>query len=185
MTFLNPHTGPAPTSEPEAPDLAHLAARWVSWVARHRRPTSPIADRSGRHAGHHQPADVWFLAGTHGGSAQRNCVVPAGRPLFFPAFCWWQVGGETGPAEADLNATGHAQLDGLPIALTPAGSAEPFPVRGFFNNVVTMWPWSMSVSCWGLWGLIPPPRPGRHDLSFGGTDGGRFWVEAQYQIEVR
>ncbi|WP_410813069.1 hypothetical protein [Micromonospora sp. 067-2] len=49
----------------------------------------------------------------------------------------WQVDRDSGPAEADLDATGQAQLDGLSIALTPAGSAEPFPVRGFFNNVVT------------------------------------------------
>ncbi|GAB3955707.1 hypothetical protein [Micromonospora vulcania] len=185
MAFLDPHTGAAPTPQPDPSDLAQLAARWVRWVARHRQPANPIADRSGRHAGHHQPADVWFLAGTFGGSAQRRCVVPAGRPLFFPAFCWWEVGGAAGPARATLGATGHAQIDGVPVALTAAGSAEPFPVRGFFNNVVTTWPWSTPVSCWGLWGLVPPPAPGRHELTFGGTDGGRFRVDAQYQVDVR
>ncbi|WFF03380.1 hypothetical protein [Micromonospora sp. WMMD964] len=185
MTPLDPHSGAASDPVPDPAELAHLATRWVRWVARHRQPANPIGDGSGRHAGHHQPADVWFLAGTFGGSAQRRCVVPAGRPLFFPAFCYWQVGRTDEPAEAMDSATGHAQFDGVAVALREAGSARSFPVSGFFNNVVTVWPWPRPVSCWGLWALVPPPAPGQHELTFGGTDGEGFRVEAQYQIDVR
>ncbi|MFI6266041.1 hypothetical protein [Micromonospora sp. NPDC051006] len=185
MSIPDPQPGAAAPPPQDQPALADLAARWVRWVAAHRRPADPIADKYGRHAGHHQPADVWFLAGSYGGSVQRQCVLPAGRPLFFPAFSWWQVGRGAGPAQPTPGATGHAQVDGVPVALTPAGSAEPFPVRGFFNNIVTTWPWPIPVSCWGLWALVPPLTPGRHELAFGGTDGGRFWVEAQYLIDAR
>ncbi|WP_341719543.1 hypothetical protein QQG74_07385 [Micromonospora sp. FIMYZ51] len=166
-------------------DLAELAARWVRWVAAHRQPNNPIKDRTGRDAGRHQPDDVWFLAGTFGGAVTRQCVVPAGRTLFFPAFCWWEVGRTAEPAEPWAEASGFAQLDGAQLPLYPVGSPASFPVRGFFNNVVTDWPWPMQVSCWGLWSLVPPPSPGMHQLSFGGTDGHGFQVEAQYQLDVR
>ncbi|WP_204035906.1 hypothetical protein [Micromonospora qiuiae] len=166
-------------------DLAELVVRWVRWVAAHRQPNNPIEDRTGRHAGRHQPDDVWFLAGTLGGAVTRQCVAPAGRPLFFPAFCWWEAGRTAEPAEPWAKATGFAQLDGAQLPLHSVGSPASFPVRGFFNNVVTAWPWPMQVSCWGLWCLVPPPSPGAHQLSFGGTDDQQLWVEAQYQLDVR
>ncbi|MBY8870932.1 hypothetical protein K7640_03630 [Micromonospora sp. PLK6-60] len=175
---------PSPTPHSD-PALAELAARWVAWVAAHRQPVNPIKDGTGRDAGRHQPDDVWFLAGTFGGSVSRRCVVPAGRPLFPPAFCWWQTGRRADPAEPVTGATGHAHLDGVAVPVRAAGSAASFPVRGFFNNVATVWPWPVQVSCWGLWGLVPPPAPGPHRLTFGGRDGGGFWVEAQYELEVR
>ncbi|MBW4705395.1 MULTISPECIES: hypothetical protein [unclassified Micromonospora] len=168
-----------------APALAPLAARWVAWVAAHRQPVNPVKDDTGRHGGRHQPDDVWFLAGTFGGGVSRRCVVPAGRPLFFPAFSYWQPGRRDEPAEPMPDASGHAELDGAAVPVRPAGSAASFPVRGFFNNVVTTWPWPVQVSCWGLWGLVPPPTPGTHRLTFAGHDGARFWVEAEYELDVR
>ncbi|MEW2590791.1 hypothetical protein AB0893_10270 [Micromonospora aurantiaca] len=173
-----------PAPDP-APALAPLAARWVAWVAAHRQPVNPLKDTTGRHGGRHQPADVWFLAGTQGGGVSRRCVVPAGRPLFFPAICCWTVGRRNEPVPPMPHADGHAELDGVAVPVRPAGSPASFPVRGFFNNVVTAWPWPVHVSCWGLWGLVPPPAPGTHHLTFGGHDGGRFRVEAEYELEVR
>ncbi|MBM0236216.1 hypothetical protein JNW88_02050 [Micromonospora sp. ATA32] len=91
-------------------------------MAAHREPANPIKDGSGRHAGHHQPEDVWFLAGTFGGGVARNCIVPAGRPLFFPAFTVWQSRAKPGELPVISNATGHAQLDGVPLPLATIGT---------------------------------------------------------------
>ena len=58
------------------------------------------------------------------------------------------------------DASGHAELDGAAVPVRPAGSAASFPVRGYFNNVVSAWPWPVQVSCWGLWGLVLAARAG-------------------------
>ncbi|MCM0675051.1 hypothetical protein NCC78_10165 [Micromonospora phytophila] len=170
---------PYPTTSPEG-----LAARWVRWVAAHGSLKNPIRDTTGEHASHHQPDDVWFLAGSYGGSVARRCAVPAGRPLFFPAFNMWRWPAEPGEVPLVAAATGHATLDGTPVALTTIGTPTPFEVRGVLGNGVTSRPGATAVSVWGLWVRLDPPGPGAHELTFGGTDGGRFWVEAQYRIVV-
>ncbi|WP_231493863.1 hypothetical protein [Nocardiopsis sp. CNT312] len=61
-----------------------LAGRWWRWVWSAPKGSDPVQDTTGRHASHNQPDDLWFLAGTYGGTVVRRCEVPAGRPLFFP-----------------------------------------------------------------------------------------------------
>ncbi|MFM9612652.1 hypothetical protein [Streptomyces niveiscabiei] len=39
---------------------------------------------TGSHRTRGQPKDVWFLAGTFGGQADRMCEVPEGRPIAVP-----------------------------------------------------------------------------------------------------
>ena len=170
---------PYPPTSPEG-----LTARWVRWVAAHGPTKNPVRDTTGEHAGHHQPDDVWFLAGSYGGSETRRCALPAGRPLFFPAFNMWQFPACPGEVPVVSRATGHAQLDGALLPLATVGTPTPFEVRGALGNGVTSSSRATPVSCWGLWANLPPLAPGAHELTFGGTDGGGFWVEAQYRLVV-
>lgn len=174
-------SGPAPLPYPPTSPEG-LVARWVRWVAAHGPTTNPVRDTTGEHAGHHQPDDVWFLAGTYGGAVERRCAVPAGRPLFFPTFNMWRVGAGPGDLPVVSGATGHAQLDGVPVAVAAIGTPTPFEVRGVLGNGVTARSRPYPVTCWGLWAGLPPLPPGAHEVTFGGTDGGRFWVEAQYRL---
>ncbi|MEU5939306.1 hypothetical protein ABZ807_08950 [Micromonospora sp. NPDC047548] len=170
---------PYPPSSPEG-----LVARWVRWLAAHGPMTDPIHDTTGEDAGHHQPDDVWFLAGTYGGTVRRRCVIPAGRPLFFPAFNIWQVGSAPGEVPVVGGATGHAKLDDERVALDTIGTPTPFEVRGAVRNAVTGRSRPYPVTCWGLWASVPPLAPGEHELTFGGTDGGEFSVRAKYLLVV-
>jgi hypothetical protein len=152
-----------------------LAARWLQWVYSMPRESSPMSDPTGQHAAVNQPDDVWFLAGTPGGSADRRCAVPAGRPLFFPTFNMW---GKT----KDLvcpEATGLAVLDG-----------ERLPSWTVHNKVSikiplitgTKFP-RLKVRMWGLWSYHPGLTAGEHVLEFRGClRPGGFWVELRYDL---
>ncbi|WBB70437.1 hypothetical protein [Micromonospora sp. WMMD812] len=182
-SFFGRSSGPAPLPYPETSPQG-LAARWVRWVAAHGPLKNPIRDETGEHAGHHQPPDVWFLGGTYGGAVERRCAVPAGRPLFFPAFNMWAW--PAGPDDLPVvdGADGYASLDGVPVPVTVIGTPVPFEVRGALGNGVTSRGGAMPVSVWGLWARLDPPSPGSHEVAFGGTDGGGFRVEARYRIVV-
>jgi hypothetical protein len=57
---------------------------WWRWC--HRSPqVSPAQDLDGSHCLEGQiHGDVWFLAGTFGGRADRRCIIPYGKSIFFP-----------------------------------------------------------------------------------------------------
>lgn len=63
---------------------AELAALWWQWVFGLPREHHPLYDTTGEDCAVGQSEDVFFLAGTFGGPASRQCTVPAGQPLFFP-----------------------------------------------------------------------------------------------------
>ncbi|MBE1487821.1 hypothetical protein [Plantactinospora soyae] len=161
-----------------------LVARWVRWVADSARRESPVADETGEFASVKQPDDVWFLAGTFGGPVARRCKLPADRPLFFPAFNIWQPRARSGQMPIMEQASGYARLDDEDLPLAVIGTPEPFLVRGALGNPVTGMPSAQPVSCWGLWGRLDPLPPGKYRLIFGGTDGRRFRVEANYLLVV-
>ncbi len=67
------------------------AAAWVRWVMALPYSTGPVNDPTGDGCGAGQSGIDWFLAGTSGGAASRECDVPAGKHLVFPLFNWWCV----------------------------------------------------------------------------------------------
>ena len=78
-------TSDAPTtaSNGAAPSDADLQAKWWTWALSSPQARNPVADPTGQFCAEDQPKDVWFLAGTFGGAAQRTCEVPGGRPLAY------------------------------------------------------------------------------------------------------
>jgi hypothetical protein len=160
---------PYPPSSPEG-----LAARWVQWAARSPESTSPIADRTGEWAAANQPDDVWFLAGTFGGPAQRKCTIPAGVPLFFPVFNMWRWPALSTPVVK--SASGSLWVNGERTEVDAIGTPQAFEVDGVARNPVTGSTGFRKVSVWGLWRRLDPLPPGEHMVQFDGTDGHRFFV---------
>ncbi|MEV0718542.1 hypothetical protein [Asanoa sp. NPDC050611] len=160
-----------------------LAARWVRWVASHGPFANPVADTTGARAGGNQPDDVWFLAGTYGGGVERRCTVPAGRPLFFPAFNMW-FWPTTEPAPHLHTAWGTLLVDGAEADLKEIGTAS-FLVAGAFGNGVTRSRKPVPTAVWGLWKQLDALPPGPHTVRFSGGDGHGFTVDATYHLDVR
>ncbi len=63
---------------------SYWSKKWYEWVQSIRREENPATDNSGKNCCQRQSNPVWFLAGTPGGTARRNCSIPAGENLFFP-----------------------------------------------------------------------------------------------------
>ncbi|MBO0922173.1 hypothetical protein J1G42_15215 [Cellulomonas sp. zg-ZUI222] len=167
---------PYPTGSPE-----DLAARWLRWVAGQDWATSPVADLNGEHAGRDQPDDVWFLAGTFGGPVQRDCTVPAGRPLYGPAVNMWGPAGDGPPVLGD--GFGRITVDGADVELREV-VVDAVDLAGSQDNPVTQTRRIVPMAMWGLWGLVPPLPAGRHEVVIRGGDGHGFTVEAVYTLDV-
>jgi hypothetical protein len=169
---------PYPPHSPEG-----LAVRWVRWVAGIGLAHSPVADPTGADAGVNQPGDVWFLAGTFGGTVERRCPVPAGLPLFLPVFNMWHVNAD-GPPPHLPEAYGHLMVDNAPVDPDVIATKAPFQVAGASRNPVTGSRRPVPVAVWGLWKRLGPFAPGRHVVGFSGGDGYGFTVSVTYHLDV-
>ncbi|KNB54224.1 hypothetical protein AC230_03610 [Streptomyces caatingaensis] len=125
-------------------------------------------DPDGRLCVRGQASDVWFLAGTHGGPARRQCTLPAGTPIAFPLVnltaskgdCDTFMGSAGGSATLDGKALDPERLDGTPVKGRGPGA----------------------LAC-GLWVRMDPLPPGTHTLSFKGSSGS-FSTSVDYRLEV-
>ncbi len=59
-----------------------LVSEWTNWLTAEPIATNPAFDPDGRDCGRNQSGNVWFLASTFEGIADRSCEVPAGKALF-------------------------------------------------------------------------------------------------------
>ena len=76
---------PAKINEtPEGQTYGRWAAEWWQWAFGVPEATNPLLDTTGENCGERQVGDVFFLAGTFSGPAERECTIPNGKSLFFP-----------------------------------------------------------------------------------------------------
>jgi hypothetical protein len=74
-----------PPSNPFSIDFGCWTALWWRWLHSFPKNTNPATDPTGDLCNKSQNyQNVWFLAGTWGGSVTRSCRIPHGKALFFP-----------------------------------------------------------------------------------------------------
>ncbi len=168
-------SSPYPDDSPEG-----LAARWVRWLAGFGPVRNPAA---GARMAADQPADVWFLCGTFGGTAVRQLTVPATRPLFFPVVCKWYDNAGGPPAEI-VNITARLTVDGAEVELQTIATPTPFEVRGALWNPVTGTKAPVPVTVWGRWHQLEPPTPGEHVLHWQGADPFHYREDTTVRLTV-
>lgn len=85
----NPNPGVVP---PQATAYGHSygewGAMWWQWALGLPPDINPVLDPTGEFCDSGQQGQVWFLAGTFGGPAERVCEVPSGKAIFFPIVNW-------------------------------------------------------------------------------------------------
>lgn len=155
-------------------------ARWWQWAAAEPEPTNPVADRTGEHCQRNQPGDVWFLAGTFGGLAQRRCTVPSGVPLIVPAIN--RVADEDGCRDYMAAATGTIRWDGTEVPLQRIGP-EPIAFTAGPGNPVTGHPGKTTGLACGLWARIDAPGEGEHKVRIQGRSGS-FALDVEYTLTI-
>jgi len=57
--------------------------RWWNWLVSIPKDRNPALDSTGEHADENQRYELFFLAGKDG-KAERRCVIPLNKPIFFP-----------------------------------------------------------------------------------------------------
>lgn len=142
---------------------------------------SPVIDMDGRFCDKKQAPDVFFLAGTTGGHADRTCKVPAGVLVAFPLVNLFS------PDASDCvtfmaSAKGEALLDGRRVEADRI-AATPGTVFLVANNPFTGKRAALDASLCGLWVQIEPLTPGAHTLSIRGSSG-TLTVSVDYRLTV-
>jgi hypothetical protein len=172
--------GPAPaTSAAEAPGA--YQGRWWTWAATEPEATNPVADRTGQHCARNQPDDVWFLAGTFGGSVKRTCRVPAGRRIVAPLVNL-VAGSSADCADFMADARGSAALDGT--KLKPERRAgDDVLVDAAAGNALGFETGRVSGTACGLWVRFGPLPAGKHTLKIRGA-AADFAVAVDYTLRV-
>jgi len=173
--------GPGPsTAEQPVSGSAELQGTWWTWAASEPEETNPVADDDGSACGRNQPEDVWFLAGTFGGEAERECTVPEGRPIAFPLVNYF---GDAQDCTAFMDdAEGTALLDGSPVE-PEVHEGESITVRGLEGNAVTGARERFTTTGCGLWVQLPALGLGQHILKIAGRSGD-FSVGVEYRLTV-
>ncbi|MEU6411291.1 signal protein [Microbispora sp. NPDC046933] len=166
--------------EPSASPAESIQGRWWTWASSETESTNPVADDTGKFCDRNQPEDVWFLAGTFGGTVRRTCALPTGRPVVFPLVNL--VGSQAQCEEFMATAKGGAVLDGRP-ARPERMEEDDVAVTGVAGNPLTGVEGTETFYACGLWVRLQPLRPGRHTLTIHGSSGG-FRVGANYTLTV-
>ncbi len=189
-------------------------AAWWKWALSIPFAVNPMNDQTGANVAQGQSGDVWFLAGTfcpdiYAGcavaTATRDCVIPAGKTLFFPILngeCSTFEGNGTtydqlvgcARGSGDI-ATGMAcEVDGVPLVNLKAYRATsglftwgPLPAGnileafGFPNSVGAT---SLAAQD-GFYIMLAPLAVGPHTIHFAGAFDGFFALDVTYHIQVR
>ncbi|MFF4418097.1 signal protein [Streptosporangium sp. NPDC001559] len=145
-----------------------IQGRWWTWASSEPENTNPVTDPSGRFCHRNQPEDVWFLAGTFGGTARRTCEVPEGRPIVFPLVN--RTATRAACRRFMAAAKGEAVLDGAPVTserLTEANVA----ITGVAGNPLTGREGKRLSPACGIWVRLRPLKSGRHALTIRGSSG--------------
>ncbi len=183
-----PKTTDSNAAKTRLPQSASLPARWWTWTESMPPAKNPIDDSSGSSCGLNQPQDVWFLAGTHGGSVERRCNLPEGSSIYFPVLNQICVlPGESATKALD-NCTASATsatatLDGRPLKVVEADTGGLFDFDAKPNSSSGLTQGHNKAVAWGLWVGPLPLNTGRHVLRFQGASGS-FSLSVTYRLQV-
>lgn len=74
-----------PDSQQYGLTYGEQTTKWWKWYSFIPQESSPANDETGLNCSIEQKdTNVWFLAGTGGGSAERSCTIPSGKAILFP-----------------------------------------------------------------------------------------------------
>jgi hypothetical protein len=174
---------------------AQLTAQWWQWILEQPVTGNPNFDETGEDAANGQPReDIFFLAGTFGGTATREITVPAGTALFFPLLNNVGIAPQPAPQpKRDQNQVPqlrtlfaaplidsvtelHVTLDDGdgPVSLLDAVTRVKSPVFKFTqpDEDSILGPGTFKAESDGYWLFLPPLPAGTYVLNFGGTSDG-------------
>ncbi|HYT92019.1 MAG TPA: hypothetical protein VEL76_25110 [Gemmataceae bacterium] len=182
---------------------ADWSAAWWRWAVAIPKDKSPVRDMTGAFASQGQGGQVWFLAGTLDGSAERKVTVPAGKALFFPIIT--TLGALPASKKAPVGMLSDyvkIKMDELrPLEVTLDGKSlaegkgyrvesDEFSLTGPEKEADAAFPGmvgELRAVSGGYWVMLQPLPPGEHTLRFRGKAEhkiGPFAVDVTYRLSV-
>lgn len=165
-------------------------ALWWNWLHSFPKESNPASDSNGElcELSQNHP-NVWFLAGTLGGSATRSCKIPIGRAILFPiitsAFSY-AVDPYLKSEEELIKTTTHDidTVDELSLSLNDIvfDDFKKFRVRTEpFNDVINGI--STKAVSDGYWMFLKPLKAGKFKIHFSGQNRD-FFNEVTYYLHI-
>lgn len=176
----------------------NLQTKWWQWAFSIPANENPVADDTGKNCNKGDLGKLFFLAGTTGGSAERDCTISHLQAVLFPVInneCSLLEG--NGPTIKDLKKCNNdivgkvshveASLDGTNIDLSHARvQSPPFKLNVIEDDVFGLQGSGTTISVAdGYWVLLRPLSVGDHLLHFkGAIESFNFEVEVTYHLKV-
>jgi hypothetical protein len=164
-------------SKPYGLTYSEWAAKWWQWALSIPQDRNPINDQTGKNCSVAQQGQVWFLAGTSGGRAERSCTIPQGKAIFLNILtgeCNFKENPDIKtaagllPCAIALNNGGlvSVSIDGTQVQNLEKYRVQSPPFNATFSSKpiypVTPGPTVVAADGWYL--MIKPLSPGKHTI---------------------
>ena len=189
-----------PNSKPFGLTYSQWTVKWWQWLLSIPIPKNPALDMTGMHVSENQfDSNVWFLAGTFGGSAVRSCKIPLGKAILLPVINYQCSFADdpTVTTEAELRlrcgkeiediknlsfGINELFLEDLPRYRT---RSPLFDVSLVEDNVLGVGICNTKMVSDGYWILVKPLPIGQHLLiSAGSCRSGKIMIGATFHLYV-
>lgn len=203
MAASNQNPGVLPiNSKPYDFSYGEWGVKWWQWAVSIPAATNPLLDTTGEYCNVGQSGNVWFLAGTIGGSATRTCTIPAGKAIFLPIINQFDCC-ESDQTVADMRKNVTYQIDNvtnMDFKLDGVSLQNLFsyrsPSSGTFDLIlpdknifgIPAGTYGPTVSD-GYYLMLKPLTKGQHTIEFAGTISpnapfGSVELNVNYSIDI-
>jgi hypothetical protein len=176
-------------------------AKWWQWALSIPIEHNPGNDETGVNFNKNQNYhDVLFLAGTFGGSAEREIIIPARRAILMPVINFTTSYAEEPALKSESELISRARydiddivkkeaiVDGMNIqGLEKYRVASPlFDITLPDNNVIGVQAGPTQGVSDGYWLFLKPLPPGKHEIrAWGSCSSGRTNIDITFHITVK
>jgi hypothetical protein len=180
--------------------------KWFNWLGSVPLQENPANDNSGKNCAQKQSGPVWFLAGTAGGEAVRECTIPAGKAILLPVIAAEYSYKEyptlnteaklrqgVGSDQDNVNSM-DAIIDGTELKDLQKYRLQSslFTINFTKNNLFGVSEGTTKAIADGTWLFLQPLKPGKHIIQFGGghvnflsTGVSNFATKTTYYLTIR
>lgn len=187
-----------PGSHPYDLSFSEWTARWWKWALSLPLENNPINDL-GINSDINQAGPVWFLAGTTGGSVNKECSIPSGKAILLPILNHGGTLADTPgimteeelvsftSKEMDIISGLKAEVDDFTLTdLQNYRVKSPvFDIMLPENNLFKGTPGLTRGVSDGYWLFLGPLPIGKHKIhTFGSCMSGKIKIDANYKIYI-
>jgi hypothetical protein len=190
----------SPNSKPHGTTLPKWTIKWWRWLLSLPRESNPATDISGQCSMLRQDdPNVWFLAGTFGGSVIRQCTIPFGKSVLMPIINYECSFADepsiTTARELELKCSSEINdIKHLTVMIDEStlGNLAHYRVRSPVfsidlqeNNILGVEPGYTQMTSDGFWIFLKPLGIGKHTVrSLGSCRSGKIRIETTYNLHI-